>query len=145
MELIQSRLVDLMRQRHMSYQDLSDITKINKATIHRYFTGTTRKIPIERIWPIAFALGTTPQYLMGDTDDPSPNQNETFASYIIPSQRSIENAPLFETLPSDIIITIKRYNHDPAYVRLLGLINQLKPGEIKPVCAFINMLVEESK
>ena len=67
-----NRLTDLMNANKMSYQDLSDITHISKATLHRYFTGTTKKIPIQRLWTIAFALNTTPQYLMNDTDDPDP-------------------------------------------------------------------------
>lgn len=71
------RLNELLAANKMSYQDLADITHINKATLHRYFTGVTKKIPIERIWPIAFALNTTPQYIMGDTDDPNPH----FAAY----------------------------------------------------------------
>lgn len=67
------RLTNLLAANKMSYQDLADITHINKATLHRYFTGATKKVPIERLWPIAFALNTTPQFLMGDTDNPDPS------------------------------------------------------------------------
>ena len=72
MALNKDRLIELLNKNNMSYQDLADITHINKATLHRYFTGATKKIPIERLWPIAFALNTTPQYIMNDTDNPDP-------------------------------------------------------------------------
>lgn len=72
MELNKDRLLTLMKANKMSYNDLAEITHVHKSTLQRYFTGKTQKIPIERLWPIAFALNTTPQYLMNETDDPNP-------------------------------------------------------------------------
>lgn len=73
MEVNKDRLLTLMKANKMSYQDLAELTHVHKSTLQRYFTGITHKIPIERLWPIAFALNTTPQYLMGETDDPNPS------------------------------------------------------------------------
>ena len=73
MEVNKERLLTLMKANRLSYQDLAEITQVHKSTLQRYFTGTTKKIPIERLWTIDFALNTTPQYLMGETDDPNPS------------------------------------------------------------------------
>ena len=73
MEVNKEILLTLMKANKLSYQDLAEITHVHKSTLQRYFTGSTKKIPIERLWPIAFALNTTPQYLMNETDDTNPS------------------------------------------------------------------------
>jgi transcriptional regulator with XRE-family HTH domain len=55
--------------------------KLNKdrVTIYRYENGEIENLPIAVLEPLSNALLTTPAYLMGWTDDPSPNkisQNE---------------------------------------------------------------------
>lgn len=102
MAIRKERLLDLMQANKMSYQDLADITHVHKSTLQRYFTGSTKKIPVERIWPIAFALGTTPQYLMGDTDDPSPTysdlKEDDLLNKTIKSIRDLDNTQLKSVL-----------------------------------------------
>lgn len=72
MNITANRLQQLLYDNHMSYGQLAEITNINKATLHRYATNKTIKIPSDRLWTIAFALNTTPQYLIGSTNDPNP-------------------------------------------------------------------------
>ena len=60
-ELIKKRREEL----GMSYQELSNKTGFSKSVLQRYETGTTKKIPANRIEKIAKALNTTPAYLMG--------------------------------------------------------------------------------
>ena len=73
MNIRTDRILELMAKNKISYQDLADITNVHKSTLQRYATGKTQKIPVIRLWPIAFALNTTPQYLLGETDDPDPS------------------------------------------------------------------------
>ena len=63
MEDMSRRILELMEQKELSYRDLSDITGIPKSALQRYATGTTPKIPYNRIVIIAKALGTTTEYI----------------------------------------------------------------------------------
>lgn len=55
---------------NMSVDDLAYKANKNKATIYRYEKGDIENLPITVLQPIAHALHTTPQYLMGWEDDP---------------------------------------------------------------------------
>ncbi|MDL2254228.1 helix-turn-helix domain-containing protein [Ruminococcaceae bacterium OttesenSCG-928-I18] len=71
MDDIQKRIRALMDELNMSYGELSDKTKIPKSALQRYVTGTTIKIPIDRVESIAKSLEVTPEYLMGWDSDPN--------------------------------------------------------------------------
>lgn len=49
----------------MSADDLGALLGKNRATIYRYEKGEIEKMPLDILEPIAEALRTTPQYLMG--------------------------------------------------------------------------------
>lgn len=71
--MIHNRIRELMEIQKISYRDLEKVTSIDKASLQRYCTGKTANVPADRLWAIAFALGTTPAYLMGETDNASPS------------------------------------------------------------------------
>ena len=83
MNIRTDRILELMAKNKMSYQDLADITNVHKSTLQRYASGKTQKIPVTRLWPIAFALNTTPQYLLGETDDPDPSYINTHTNDLL--------------------------------------------------------------
>lgn len=68
---------DRIKQRrkdlHMSVEELAKQLGKNRATIYRYEKGDIEHLPIDVLEPLAIALDTTPQYLMGwsseDHDD----------------------------------------------------------------------------
>lgn len=62
---IGERLLALLKEKDISYGELSDMTGIPKSALHRYVTGATEKIPIDRVKSLAFALGVTPEYILG--------------------------------------------------------------------------------
>lgn len=70
MSSISARIAKEFANKGYTYSVLSEITGIPKSALQRYVTGATEKIPIPRLEAIAHALDTTPQYLMGWTDDP---------------------------------------------------------------------------
>lgn len=65
MSLTSERILACLREKDLSYGELSAITGIPKSALQRYSTGETEKIPVPRIKAIATALGTTAEYLLG--------------------------------------------------------------------------------
>lgn len=63
---IKQRRIDL----DISAEDLSDMIGKSRATIYRYENGDIKNMPTTVLEPLAEALRTTPEYLMGWTDDP---------------------------------------------------------------------------
>lgn len=58
-----SLLYSLMQDKNISYGELSKLTGISKATLQRYVSGNTEKIPTSRLESIANALGVSVGYL----------------------------------------------------------------------------------
>lgn len=53
----------------MSADELGRLLGKNRATVYRYEKGEIEKMPLDILKPIATALRTTPQYLMGWEQD----------------------------------------------------------------------------
>ena len=117
MSLISERILAAISNAKLSYSELSELTKIPKAALQRYATGTTPKIPLDRIELIAKATNVSPQYLMGWNDSPSyliecpDDENpyelelrEAFSKYDIDAQRIIAKK-LSELAQTQIQIT----------------------------------------
>ena len=62
MDSIAAKISVLIKEKELSYAELSKLTNIP--------TGETCKIPLDRVSAIASALGTTPAYLMGWEEAP---------------------------------------------------------------------------
>lgn len=101
----------------LSYQELSDLTGINKSTLQRYETGFIKKVPIKQVQIIAKALNVTPGYLMGWEND---SENQTY--YLNP-----EAAKMAQEI----------YDN-PQYKVLFDATKKLKPESIKEVMKFID-------
>ena len=54
----------------MTADELARLLGISRATVYRYENGEISKIPISQLSPIAAALHTSADYLMGWSDDP---------------------------------------------------------------------------
>ena len=102
MSTLSERILAAISSAKLSYSELSEITKIPKAALQRYATGTTPKIPLDRIELIAKATNVSPQYLMGWNespdyliecpDDENPYElelREAFSKYDVDAQRII--------------------------------------------------------
>lgn len=101
----------------LSYQELSDLTGINKSTLQRYETGFIKKVPINQVQIIAKALNVTPGYLMGWENN---KENQTY--YLNP-----EAAKMAQEI----------YDN-PQYKVLFDATKKLKPESIKEVMKFID-------
>lgn len=62
------RLLAIIREKDISYGELSKLTGIPKSVLQRYATGFTAKIPVDRLQLIARALNVDP-YTIADFDD----------------------------------------------------------------------------
>lgn len=59
------RIKERRNELHMSVDELATKLNKNRATIYRYEKGDIENLPIDILEPLAKALNTTPQYLMG--------------------------------------------------------------------------------
>lgn len=59
------RIKERRNELHMSVDELAVKLNKNRATIYRYEKGEIENLPIDVLEPLAKALDTTPQYLMG--------------------------------------------------------------------------------
>lgn len=66
---IGERINYLRTREKISADDLGKMVGVSRATIYRYENGDIEKFPIELLDPIARALRTTPEYLMGWDDN----------------------------------------------------------------------------
>lgn len=64
MNQIGRKIESLMKTYDKSYGDISEGTDIPKSAIHRYVTGETEKIPINRVVDIAKYFHVSPEYLL---------------------------------------------------------------------------------
>ena len=131
MAIINERLRGLLAEQKMSYQDLANLTGIDKATLHRYCQGNIKKIPIDRVWTIAFTLGTTPQYLMGDTDSPDPNGYRSKSEIDQKQERSHAYDALYERLDKDI-----------GFKKAVDLLMNMQAEQIYSLSIFLQMMVK---
>ena len=69
----------------MSQQDLADALGVNRSTVSRYESGGIEKMPIDTLIPLAKILQTTPEYLMGWTDEsaPPPFEDRLVSAYLL--------------------------------------------------------------
>lgn len=59
------RIKERRNELHMSVDEMAVKLNKNRATIYRYEKGDIENLPIDILKPLAKALDTTPQYLMG--------------------------------------------------------------------------------
>ena len=59
------RLRKLIEDKHITYTELERLSGVPKSAIQRYASGDTKKIPLDRIFAIADALGVSPYDVVG--------------------------------------------------------------------------------
>ena len=72
MSIISERIMERIKYLDLSYDDVARLCHMPKSTLYRYATGARENVPAGKLQEIAAALGTTPAYLMGLEDTPSP-------------------------------------------------------------------------
>lgn len=91
----------------LSAEHIADILGVSPATIYRYENGDIEKVPGDRLKPIATALQTTPQALMGWEDFQSP-----FPDNILPIPK-MQKIPLLGTIAcGSPILAVENFDGD---------------------------------
>lgn len=85
LRLMTARLQNAMKTSGLSYGEISSITGIPKSAVHRYISGDTPKIPLDRLEKISNAMGVSAAWIMGWEDEnkktPSPNITEDYTTF----------------------------------------------------------------
>ena len=59
------RLHELIEEKHITYTEMERLSGVPKSAIQRYASGETKKIPLDRIFRIAQALGVSLYDIVG--------------------------------------------------------------------------------
>lgn len=81
---IGDRIKSRRKQLKMSADELGKRLGKDRSTIYRYEKGDIENLPLDILEPIAEALGTTPQYLMGWEE--VKKKNDTLSDIVIRMQ-----------------------------------------------------------
>lgn len=81
---IGDRIKSRRKQLKMSADELGKRLGKDRSTIYRYEKGDIENLPLDILEPIAAALGTTPQYLMGWEE--VQKKNDTLSDIVIRMQ-----------------------------------------------------------
>ena len=68
------RIKECRKRLSMKAEDLAKKVNVSRATIFRWENGEIEKVPITIMEPLAEALQTTPEYLMGWADKDNNNE-----------------------------------------------------------------------
>jgi transcriptional regulator with XRE-family HTH domain len=66
----------LRKQKNMTLEQVADIVGVGKSTVRKWETGMIANMKRDKIALLAKALGTTPAYLMGWKENPTPTEGE---------------------------------------------------------------------
>lgn len=100
-----SRIKTRRQELNMSVDELAKRLDKNRATIYRYEKGDIENLPIDILDPLAKALDTTPQYLMG-WDDHYASQKEVTIGDVLKALR-LNNNLTVEEFSKEIGVPIK--------------------------------------
>ncbi|MBE6792533.1 MAG: helix-turn-helix transcriptional regulator [Ruminococcaceae bacterium] len=64
------KIRELRKEKGLTLEQVADIVGVGKSTVRKWETGMIANMKRDKIASLAKALGTTPAYLMGWTEDP---------------------------------------------------------------------------
>lgn len=96
------RVQKLLKERSLTYTELGELAGISQQAAHRYCTGITKTVPADRLASIARALGTTPDYLLGNDTSITSEERQVFAAYnnLIPENKKMIDSLIDKLLRS---------------------------------------------
>ncbi len=71
------RIKELRQARDLTLEQVADVVGVGKSTVRKWETGFIENMRRDKIAKLAAALHTTPDYLMGWSDNPQPAQADT--------------------------------------------------------------------
>lgn len=80
---IGQRIKQRRKELGMSVDELAKRLGKNRATVYRYEDGFIENLPLEILQPLAQALQTTPQVLMGWVSEETHKKNDTITDAVV--------------------------------------------------------------
>lgn len=122
------RLRKLIEDKHITYTELERLSGVPKSAIQRYASGDTKKIPLDRIFAIADALGVSPYDVVG-SDKPWGTDQQLGLEYARrdfadPAQQAREE--LAEDPDRKTLLNLARYGSSQDVRQVAALIDALK-------------------
>ncbi len=93
---IGQRIKQRRKELKMSGKELANLLGKNRSTVFRYENGEIENLPLDVLEPIAKALQTTPQYLMGWEE--VQKNNDIIADIVVKLRTDEEFLELVKTL-----------------------------------------------
>lgn len=121
----------------MTLEELAQKVGVSRQTIQRYESGVIKNIPSNNIEKIAVALHTTPEYLMGWTDDPIDYDNPNLVVDMPPDVLKHFNGDVKKALKFYTIRDNEALNERPTFEKkqnssiLLRAEQELSPEKFK--------------
>lgn len=93
---IGQRIKQRRKELKMSGEELANLLGKNRSTVFRYENGEIENLPLDVLEPVAKALQTTPQYLMGWEE--VQKNNDIIADIVVKLRTDEEFLELVKTL-----------------------------------------------
>ena len=95
------RIKERRKARGMTAAQLGELIGRDRATIYRYENGYLEKIDIEILRKIAKELGTSVEYLTGETDDPDVFQRPMYDAPLVLTAEEEDLIRKLRSLPEE--------------------------------------------
>ena len=140
MSSMQEKLLEQMQLSQLTYADLEKMTGISDSTIQRYFTGKTKKIPINNLLSITEALNIDLAYLEGKFDHLPMNIVENHI------KQSKKEYCEWEQKKENKRLESLRNQHLPYRFRyILEMYNECDEEAKKEIMTFLKFQLEQTK
>lgn len=135
-EVIEMNVGDRIKSRreelNMTVDELASLINKNRATVYRYEKGDIESLPTTVLKPLAKALRTTPEYLMGWEEDDSLGNYEENIDYLK------DNYPNLVDLYNEI-------HANDQLVILFDKAKKLEPQDLAQILKIIDTFNKETK
>lgn len=122
--VVSQRIKNVLEEKNMSLQELSDLTGIAKSSLQRYSSGATDKIPTDRLVKIALKTHTSIFYLLGQ-DVP------------------MEEEPTLST--TDLVVRYGSSNNDKIIVELNKMARSMKEKQLERLILYAEFLLSKGE
>lgn len=129
-ELTSQRIQTLMKQKQLSYRELSEITGIAKSSLQRYVTNTDSKIPMDNARILADKLNVSINWLIGIEE---ADVKSVFNSQFGTDQELID---FFHDQP-ELLEMYRGIQQSDSLQLLFDSTKDLSPEDLKPVLEYI--------
>ena len=93
------RIKELRKEKGLTLEQVADIVGVGKSTVRKWETGMIANMKRDKIASLAQALGTTPAYLMGWTEEEPEKEISPDERPLTEGERTL--LELFRLIPED--------------------------------------------